>query len=116
MHAWETVPCETRNISEDIARIICYRRNKERGHIDPVKEAALFKREEEAGLKHDEIAKAYMVDRSTVSKRISLLNITDETWKRLNVVPRGTISATLAIIVSRDTHKVCDVHVHACNL
>lgn len=91
VNGWQTVPCEIRNIGEDLALIICYRRNKERGHIDPLREAALFKREEEKGLTHDRIARAYMVDRTTVTKRIALLNITDDTLKRLAKVPHGTI-------------------------
>lgn len=94
INKWPVIPCEVEELSEDLGHIINYRRNKERGHIDPVKEAKLFKMQVDKGLKHGEIASAFVVDRTTVVKRLSLLNITTETWKALEGVPRGTLAVS----------------------
>ncbi len=91
---WSDIPCEIRELSEEDAKGICYRKNKDRGTIDPFKEADLFKSELKAGLKQAEIAEKYIVDPSTVSHRLSLLKLVPEVKKQVEQLPRGTITTS----------------------
>ncbi|MDH5686279.1 MAG: ParB/RepB/Spo0J family partition protein [Candidatus Bathyarchaeota archaeon] len=75
---WETIPCDIHMLGEDLGKVMSYRRNRERGNIDPLKEAALFKSEVDRGLTHDRIALAYNVERSYVSKRLRLLGLDEK--------------------------------------
>lgn len=68
-------PCIIDEVSEDEAKAINYRKNKERGNMDPFKEAALFKSMLEGGLTHEELADKVGVSRPQISQRISLLKI-----------------------------------------
>jgi ParB/RepB/Spo0J family partition protein len=88
---WSDIPCEIRELSEEEAKGICYRKNKDRGTIDPFKEAALFKTELDL-LSQKEIAEKYLVDPSTVSHRLSLLKLVPEVKKQIEQLPRGTIT------------------------
>lgn len=88
---WKEILCEVREITEDDAKGICYRRNRERGNIDPFKEANLFKSEVERQRSQKEIAEKYLVDRSTVAHRLSLLKLDPEIVKTVAAVPHGTI-------------------------
>jgi ParB-like chromosome segregation protein Spo0J len=62
-------------ITEEQARLFNYKRDAERGDIDPFKLAASFKWFVDRGFKQEEIAEKYGVDKSTVSHRLSLLNV-----------------------------------------
>ena len=88
---WDTVRCEVREVDEEEAKGICYRKNKDRGTIDPFKEAALFKSEVDL-LTQKEIAEKYLVDPSTVSHRLSLLKLAPEIVKQVSMMPRGTVT------------------------
>ena len=88
---WKEVLCDVREISEDDAKALCYRRNRERGNIDPFKEALLFKTELPK-LNQAKIAGKYGVDQSTVSHRLSLLKLDSEIVKAVKDLPRGIIT------------------------
>jgi ParB/RepB/Spo0J family partition protein len=75
---WDSIPYESRNVTEDVAKAINYRRNKERGNIDSLKEAELFKSELDKGLKQEEIAGKYNVSRSYVASRLQLLKLDEK--------------------------------------
>ena len=90
---WLDIPCEVRELDEEEAKGICYRKNKDRGTIDPFKEAELFKSELEL-LSQKEIAGKYLVDPSTVSHRLSLLKLVPEVKKQIEQLPRGTITTS----------------------
>lgn len=75
---WKTIPYEPRDITEAEAKAINYRKNKERGNIDPLKEAELFKSELDAGLTQEAVAKKYNVSRSHVANRLSLLKLDEK--------------------------------------
>jgi len=87
---WKEVLCEVREITEEDAKALCYRRNRERGNIDPMKEAFLFK--SEIDKKQKDIADKYGVDQTTVSRRLSLLKLSGKTVKALASMPRGIIT------------------------
>lgn len=91
---WDIVRCEVREVDEEEAKGICYRKNKDRGTIDPFKEAALFKSEIDLGLSHRDIAEKFIVDHSTVTRRLSLLKLVPEIMNQVNVVPRGTVTVS----------------------
>jgi ParB/RepB/Spo0J family partition protein len=109
---WDKVRCEIREVDEEEAKGICYRKNKDRGTIDPFKEAALFKSELEVGLGQKEIAEKFLVDASTVSHRLSLLKLESEVVTQVNVLPRGTLSAShlevIATLQPPDQKKVIE--------
>jgi ParB/RepB/Spo0J family partition protein len=109
---WETVRCEVRYIDEEEAKGICYRKNKDRGTIDPLKEAALFKGELDLGLGQKEIAEKFLVDPSTVSHRLSLLKLAPEVVKQVTEMPHGTLTTShleaIASLQPPDQKKVID--------
>jgi ParB/RepB/Spo0J family partition protein len=90
---WTEIRCDVQVIDEEEAKGICYRKNKDRGTIDPFKEAELFKSELEL-LNQKEIADKYLVDPSTVSHRLSLLKLVPEVKKQIEQLPRGTITTS----------------------
>jgi ParB/RepB/Spo0J family partition protein len=89
---WKEILCEVREITEDDAKAICYRRNRERGNIDPFKEAALFNSELDRKRSQKQIADKYLVDPSTVSHRLSLLRIQPKIIETVRKLPRGMIT------------------------
>jgi ParB/RepB/Spo0J family partition protein len=89
---WEKIRCVVKDMTLAEAKAANYRKNRERGTVDPFKEAELFKSESDEGLTQEQIAKKYGVDRSQVSKRISLLNITPEIRERVRNVTGVTTS------------------------
>jgi ParB family chromosome partitioning protein len=72
---WKTIHADTTDVSLEEAKVINYRKNSERGTIDPFREAELFKSEIDAGATQEEVAARYGVDRSQVGYRLSLLRI-----------------------------------------
>jgi len=92
---WKEIRCEVLSVTESEAKAINYRQNRERGTIDPFKEAELFKSELEAGMTQKDIAAKYMVDKSTVSHRLSIFRITPEVKKKL---PRDVTVSQLEVI------------------
>lgn len=78
---WKEIRCETVSIREEDAKALCYRRNRERGTIDPFKEALLFK--SEGQMTQAKIAGKYGVDQSQVSHRLSLLKLDQDVVKTL---------------------------------
>jgi len=90
--SWELIRCIVRDMTLAEAKAVNYRKNRERGTIDPFKEAELFKSESDEGMTQEQIAKKYGIDRSQVSKRISLLNIAPEIKNEITKVPRVTVS------------------------
>lgn len=61
--------------TEEDARLFNYRRDAERGSIDPFRLAKTFKWFSDKGIKQEEIAKRFGVDVTTVSRRLSLNNV-----------------------------------------
>jgi ParB/RepB/Spo0J family partition protein len=106
---WKEIRCEIREISEDDAKALCYRRNRERGNIDPFKEALLFKTEVPK-LSQAKIAGKYGVDQSTVSHRLSLLKIDAQIVAKAKIMPRGIITPShleaLATLEPKDQKQV----------
>lgn len=75
---WTVIPYERRDVAEAVAKAMNYRRNKERGNMDPLKEAALFKSELGQRLNQDAIAKKYNISRSYVANRLQLLKLDEQ--------------------------------------
>lgn len=85
--------------SEQLARVVSYTRNNERGTLDPFKAAENFRFFADRGMTQDEIAKEFHIDRTTVSKRLSLLNVTSEVKeKALKETSRGLTASHLEAI------------------
>jgi len=76
------------DMDEESARNISYAKNYERGHIDPFREAENFRWHKERGWTHERIAKEYRIDKSQVSKRLSLLNVEPEVVEQVAKVTR----------------------------
>jgi ParB/RepB/Spo0J family partition protein len=91
---WKSIRAEAKPMSLEDAKAECYRKNKERGTINPFKEAELFKSEVDAGLSQRKIAKKYGVSRRYVQDSLNLLTrIAPDIRKKaetLLVDPRGS--------------------------
>jgi len=88
---WEKIRCDVESIKEDEAKALCYRRNSERGTLDPFKEAVLFKTEQGT---QAQIAQKYGVDPTTVSHRLSLLKLAPTVKTEVQSMPRGILSVS----------------------
>jgi ParB-like chromosome segregation protein Spo0J len=95
---------------QDEARIFNYRRDAERGEVDQFKLAETFKWFEDGGLTQADIARRFGLDRSTISKRLSLLKldqvvkdtlVKDEGVTISHLEPLTTIPAPLQVKVMR---------------
>lgn len=78
---WERIKAIVMNVGLDDAKAINYRKNRERGIINPFKEAELFYDEWERGngsLTQEEIAKKYGVSQPQIAQVLSRLKITEE--------------------------------------
>lgn len=91
---WDTIRCEIREVDEEEAKGICYRKNKDRGTIDPFKEAALFKTEIDLKLTQKQIADKFLINQCTVSQRLSLLKLAPEIINQVSKIPRGIITVS----------------------
>jgi SAM-dependent methyltransferase len=69
-------------MSLDEAKAECYRKSKERGTIDPFKEAELFKSEMDGGLTTRKIARKYGVSLGYVGESLRLLTNLDPSIRR----------------------------------
>jgi ParB family chromosome partitioning protein len=72
---WKEIRANVYDMDEDKAQVHNYRKNRERGTINPTKEAKLFQEDAEKGLTQQEIATKYGVDQSYVSRRIASLPV-----------------------------------------
>jgi ParB-like chromosome segregation protein Spo0J len=70
---WKTIRCDVRPMSLDEAKAECYRKSKERGTIDPFKEAELFKSEIDSGLTQRKVADKYGVSQGYVFESLRLM-------------------------------------------
>lgn len=77
----KNIVAEIRDTGEKEARAVSYQRNRERGTIDPIKEAQLFKLELDEGMMQKEVAEKYHVSASQVSERLRLLQLDEQTVK-----------------------------------
>lgn len=91
---WKEIRCDTESILEADAKALCYRRNRERGTIDPFKEAALFKSELEKSMTQAQVAGKYGIEQGTVSHRLSLLKLEPEIIEQVQNMPRGIITTS----------------------
>ncbi|GAI12091.1 unnamed protein product, partial [marine sediment metagenome] len=83
--AWQTIPARIRGVSLGEAKVINYRKNSERGTINPFREAELFKSDMGEGMTQQEVAERYGVERSQVSYRLSLLKISGRARRFIDV-------------------------------
>lgn len=91
---WNEIPTVFHNdiTTESQARLFNYRRDAERGEIDQFKLAETFKWYVDQGLDHQKIAVLFGIDRSTVTKRLALLNLDERVKTRLLKEEGATIS------------------------
>jgi len=78
--------------SVDKAMLITFRKNEERGSMDPYRLAEYFDHFSKKGLRHEDIARLHNIDRTTVTRVLSLLKIEPEVRLQLGHVPRITVS------------------------
>lgn len=84
---------EVRELTEDEAKPINYKRNRQRGTMDPLKEAYLFKSElDKPGMTQEVIGLRYNISRQFVGVRLSLLKL-DEKVVGFYVEPEETFKA-----------------------
>ncbi len=83
--AWQTIPVKIIDVPLEEAKVINYRKNSERGAINPFREAELFRSEMDAGMTQQEVADRYGIERSQVSYRLSLLKISGRARRFIDV-------------------------------
>jgi ParB/RepB/Spo0J family partition protein len=70
---WKEIRANVYDMDEDQAKVWNYRKNRERGTINPAKEAKLFAEEQAKGLNVRDIAEKYGVSKSLVADRVKSL-------------------------------------------
>lgn len=71
----EKVPIIIRNLNKAQARRECFRINRQRGQIDPLKEGLMYMLDVEEGFTQEEIARDYGVAQSQVSRSLALTRL-----------------------------------------
>jgi len=90
------IASQVSTLDEDFARSLAYRMARERGEIDPFREAELFSWEKEHGKKSlREIAEEYNVTEVYVRSRLLILNVAPRIRR---LVPHGTSASYLEVI------------------
>lgn len=74
----QTIHCNIKKVTKSEARIMNYSRNKERGSLNPIKEAKFFKTDLNNGLTQEQVSEKYHLTRSYVSSRLSLLKLDEQ--------------------------------------
>ena len=69
------VPIIIENLTRAQARRRCYKINRQRGRMNPVKEGYMFKLDIEAGFSQEDIARDYGVAQSQVSRSLALTRL-----------------------------------------
>jgi len=95
---WRNIHAIARQLTEDQAKVLNYRKNYERGAINPIKEAKLFENEMAKGLSQEKIAEKYGITQSQVSYRLSLLQLPKPIQEK---VMTRVITPTHAEIIGR---------------
>ena len=103
--AWKTIPAEIRDVSLEEAKVINYRKNSERGTINPFREAELFKSEIDAGRTQEEVAERYGIERSQISYRLSLLKISGRARRFIDVTRVTPSQLEVIAKVARSTDQ-----------
>ena len=98
---WTEIRCRIIPMTEDEARIRCYRKNMERGRIDPVSEARMFEYERKKGLSQRQIAKKYGKSQKHVSLRLRMLELPKDILDSIKLRETG------------DTPRITPEHVYA---
>ena len=97
---WTRIRAEVKPMSLEEAKAECYRKNKERGHIDPFKEAELFKSEIDHGLTQGQVAQKYGVSQPYVANSLRLLTDLDPciVRKARAIIPRGIKGSSAPVL------------------
>jgi len=95
---WQSIRAIAREMTEDQARVLNYRKNYERGTINPIKEARLFSDEMAKGLSQEKIAEKYGVSQQQVSERLHLLQLPTRVQE---LVTTRVVKPTQAEIIAR---------------
>ena len=92
-------------LTEEQARLFNYKRDADRGDIDPFRLAASFKWFVDRGMKQGQVAKEFGVSQEKVSDTLALLKVDIEAKKELSAIPRG-ISVSVYEVLSRQPAAV----------
>jgi ParB/RepB/Spo0J family partition protein len=92
---WMQLKVDIQDITDEDARALNYRKNRERGTIDPFKEAALFQAEVNLKKPINAIAQKYGLDATTVRHRLSLMRVDPEVRGKAAELPRGTVTTSI---------------------
>lgn len=115
---WRKIRCNVEAIPEAEAKSINFRRNRERGDLDPFKEAALFQSDADAGVTQEKIAEKYGVKRDYVSRRLKFVRMPEDVKEMYEAsktgtkdVPRGTLTPSHLeeIAILEDPEKISEL-------
>jgi len=84
---FKEIDVEIRDLDRIQSMILNYRLNRERGHLNPFKEAKMFKELVDSGLSYSQIANYLGIDKDQVYSRLTLLKV-DETSTRVDGVTK----------------------------
>lgn len=86
---WERIKGEIYQVDETEAMSICYKKNRNRGTLDPYLEAQLLKKmmDSDPEMQQKDLAKLMGVSESHVSRRLNLLGISDEIKEKVKDLP-----------------------------
>lgn len=85
---WERIKAEIYTMDEETAINICYKKNRNRGTLDPHLEAQLFKKLlDEGQMQQKELAKRMGVSESHISRTLGLLRMPEEIKEKAKDLP-----------------------------
>ena len=87
---WKSMRAVIRKMSDDDAKAVCYRKNRERGTLNAFREARLFQGEAKSGLSYRVLGQKYGVSDNYVSDTLKLLRIGREVIELVGASPNAT--------------------------
>ena len=99
---WKTIPCCVKKIDTRNATFLSFAENAVREMVHPIEEARKLKKmKEETGMVDEEIAKEVGLAQSTVTGRLSMLDLGDDILKKIDTRPEAAFKPTHAIVLAQ---------------
>ena len=99
---WKTIPCCVKKIDPKDATFLSFAENAVREMVHPVEEAKkLRKMKEETGMKDAEIGKEVGLAQSTITDRLSILELGDDILEKIDTRPEAAFKPTHAVVLAQ---------------
>ena len=99
---WKTIPCCIKKIDTKDATFLSFAENAVREMVHPLEEARKLKQiKEDTGMTDDEIGEEVGLAQSTVTDRLSILELGDDILEKIDIRPEAAFKPTHAVVLAQ---------------